>query len=308
MSTILRIHAQRMSVGSRNSIEYILRTRVLVCLLGVLGMAYVNAGNYLRVSADFSYAHDVTRTKADAAAMTGMELSDALQIVGGGMAEAHKGSNGFAPAVGVGFRYTNKLWIVDAGLGFEYRYTVNKLQDIIQAKAPAVDETGMDYLGYHTWSGRKATWQHAGVHIPVMAGIQWKSLYAMVGVKANIDIWGSSVEKGAYTLQADYERYMNVLGNIAGHGLVEQEPYKMPKVSASMAWDLRACAEIGYCINPQGGQTNYKKKMQPIYYIGAFAEYAFVGTKDTYLPVLAGVRLTALLPLPEKHFCNCLGY
>ena len=264
------------------------------------------ARNYIRFNADFSYARDLSRSGVGPSYIAEITPAQALEWVGSGRTESLKGSNGFAPAIGVGYRYMHHLFLLDLGLGLEYRYCINRPYDISDAQEAGIDSQQYPYIGHYYWTDRAIHCQHMGVTLPVMAGAEIKHIYFMAGVKAGIDIWSSSKEKGAYSMQAEYERYMNVLINIPGHGIVEKDPYSMaPMKAASMAWNIRACAEIGYRFGDAEGQKFNTQKMEPRYYIGAFAEYGFIGTGGAYLPLLTGVRLTALLSLPEPHECKC---
>lgn len=282
---------------------------MVVLLLSLFGSthSYVIARNYIRLNADFSYVRDCSRANTGAPFIENVSLDETLGWVGHGRAESLSQSNGFAPGVGIGYRYTHKWLLVDVGLGAEYRYRINRPYDIVEVKADAVDNTNLPYTGYHTWNGRETRMQHIGVSVPVMAGAEWKSLYAMVGFKANVDVWGMATEKGAYTLKGDYERFMDPLVNIPEHGFVQNEPYELSS-SASIGWDVRVCAEIGYCLNGQSETRISRRKAEIRYYVGAFVEYGFIGAASRYQPLLAGIRLTALLPIPERKHCNCLGY
>ena len=281
---------------------------VLLCF--ACGMVQsASAVHYIRFNADFSYARDFAPKGAQEPVASGITLAEAQQWIGAGMAEPLSASNGFSPAVGIGYRYMYNVLVIDAGLGVEYRFRGNRPYDLAGVKADHVDDTGEAYVGTHTWADRRVTMQNIGVHLPVMVGVEVKRIYALAGVKADVDVWGVSREKGGYTLTGNYARFMDELENVAGHGFVTNEKYEMPSVGQAMDWNVRACAEIGYCIVGDGRNTGYsrsKKKMR--YYVGAFAEYAFAGSGKHYLPLLAGVRLTALLPLAEPHVCNCLGY
>lgn len=285
-------------------------TRASVLLLCVLFgiLMPVQGVHYIRFNADFSYARDFAGKDMTAPSGPSMSLDAARAWVGAGMPEPISRSNGFAPGVGVGYRFAYQWLLVDAGFGCEYRVRNNTPYDIANVKADHVDDTGEPYVGTHTWDGRHTELQHIGVHMPVMVGIEMMRIYAMAGVKANMDVWGVTRENGQYTMTGKYTRFMDEFENVAGHGLVTDQKYETSAVAESFAWDLRACAEVGYCIYGDGKKSKYSSKVQPRYYVGAFAEYAFMGSAKHYLPLLAGIRLTALLPMPEAKKCNCLNY
>ena len=284
------------------------RTSVLALFLVGMSLPCVANQHYIRVNADFSYARDCAPKEIGPVFIEQISLLDAQEWIGAGRAESLTASNGFAPGVGVGYRFKHNLLLVDLGLGAEYRCLYNQPYDVNEVRAAAVDDTGLGYIGYHTWNSREARMQHIGMSMPVMIGVEWKSLYVLAGVRANMDIWGRSRETGAYTLKADYDYFMNTLVNVAGHGYVEDEPYTAPETTVAFGWEIRACAEVGYCISTHMEGRRYQRKQQPRYYVGAFAEYGFAGSRETYRSLLAGVRFTAMLPLPEKQVCKCLGY
>lgn len=297
--------------GMKSYATYGIREYVRMGVLALfLACAYVSdcaARNFLRFNADFSYARDLSRVKSNPAYAGEMAPAEALAQVGSGRTEALTGSNGFAPAFGFGYRYMYRAFVLDLGIGAEYRYCIDRPYDITDAKEAGIDSQQFPYIGHHYWTGRAVHSQRIGVTLPVMMGAEIKHVYFLAGVKAGVDIWGNSREKGAYSMQAEYERYMDVLVNIPGHGIVEKDPYTTDAVTMpSLAWNIRACAEIGYRFGDAEGRKYNRKKVTPRYYIGAFAEYGFMGTSGAYLPLLAGIRLTALLALPEPRQCKCL--
>lgn len=280
---------------------------VLLLLVAGVVFSYAHARHYVRVNADFSYARDNYRADRGPAFIEAVSLEEAQGWIGSGRTESLAASNGFAPALGVGYRFVHKMFLLDVGLGMEYRYRINRPYDVSDVKKDAVDETNMPYVGCHTWNNRETRFQNLGITLPVMVGLEWRRLYAMAGVRANVDVWGTARETGEYSLRGDYEMFMNSFVNIPVHGFVADEPYRH-SVALSMGWDVRVCAEIGYCLNGTDSRNSYRRKQQAQYYIGAFAEYAVVTAKEHYTPLLVGLRLTALLPVAEKPACKCLGY
>ena len=288
--------------------EYV-RIGALVLLLTGFIVPCSMARNALRFNVDFSYARDFSRAGVGPSAIEGMTPAEAMEWVGAGKTESLMGSNGFAPAIGFGYRFMHHMFMMDLGLGAEYRYRINRPYGMMDLTDPAIDNTNTPYIGHHYWTDRQMHCRHLGVTLPIMFGVEWRKLYVMAGVKAGLDIWGRSKEKGVYSMKAEYEQYMDILENIPGHGIVEKDPYTMPDVTMSAGWNVRACAEVGYWINGDQGRAIYNRKsIEPRYYISAFAEYGFIGAGGTYLPLLAGVRLTALLMMPEKQECKCYNW
>lgn len=277
---------------------------LIVLLVGGI-VSECAARNYLRFNADFSYARDMMRSGVGPSYIEEMTPEQALEWVGSGRTESLKGSNGFAPALGFGYRYMHNMFLMDLGLGVEYRYCMNRPYDIADVQQGGIDTQQYPYIGHHYWTERTLKCEHLGLTLPVMFGAEIQRVYFMAGVKAGLALWGSSKERGNYSMRAEYERYMDVLVNIPGHDILEKDPYVRSTVNnTAIQWNIRACAEIGYCLG--GAEANsYSTKMEPRYYIGAFVEYGFMGTSGAYLPLLAGVRMTALLSLPEPQECKC---
>ena len=241
----------------------LLRNIALIVLFSVACTQYAACQHAFRFSADFSYARDIP-----------------VQ------------SNGFAPGLSIGYRYKYRHFIVDLGVGAQYRYRVNKLETLTNIVENELDEVGTPYTGHHIWDKRKDQKQNIGVNIPLRFGGEWNKLYFLVGAKFNVDIWGNSKEKGLYTLLADYERYMDPMTDMPLHGFVLDEPYTNDAVSSRLGWDLRVCGEIGY-------------KLSKIYSVGAFVEAGVVSSTDVK-PLLIGARLNILLRGKEKRRCMCL--
>ena len=277
---------------------------LLVCMCTIR----VEAEHFIRLSAEGSYVHDFARSDAQMHEGEKMSLDEARAWIGAGWSEPILKSNGGSPAIGVGYRYMYKALVLDLGFGAEFRIRNNQPYDIANVKADHIDDTGEPFLGTHSWCNRHTTMQNVGVHIPVIIGFEVRRFYLLAGIKANIDVWGTIAEKGAYTLTGKYYRYMDEWENVEGHQFVTDEPYETKSVNQSVGWDLRACGEIGYCVYGGGRKAKGSTKATPRYNLGAFVEYSFAGADRQYLPLLAGVRLTILLPLPEEKKCNCLGY
>ena len=259
--------------------------------------------HYIRVSADFSYAREFANGGTAIDAADAMTYNAARSIVGSGMTEKGLSGNGFAPGIGVGYRLVYNHFLFDVGLGAEYRQAWLRPTALTQVYEPAKDEQGYDYTGHHTWTERRCMIKHAGISLPVMLGGEWDKFYFLAGIKLNADIWGRSSEWGNYSLEADYDRYMNSFVDMPNHGYVSNEPYADEPVVLPSAVQLRACAEIGYCVyGAENGR--YRKQRSTKVYVSAFGEYSVLGTADTYMPLLIGARVTALIPLPQKTKCT----
>ena len=131
----------------------------------------------------------------------------------------------------------------------------------------------------------------------------WNNICVMAGVKANIDVWGRSAEHGNYTLVAEYDRYMDPFSNMPNHGFVTNEPYSCGQHAQSVSWNMRVCAEVGYCVYG-GDDGRYRRRESLKVYVSAFGEYGVIG-KGSYTPLLIGARVTMLVPLPKQKACTC---
>ena len=276
----------------------ILLGTLLISLFGSYALA---AGtHYLRWSANVGYVHDMGGKSTEIT-----DLSEAQTLVGSGQTELLTKSNGIGSGIGFGYRYAYNHLLIDIGLGCDFRYRANQVADILNVEQPAVDEEGYDYMGLHTWSTRKNIWQNVGLNLPVMVGGEWSSVYFLVGAKLNVNVWGRTQEKGEYSLSADYDRYMDPFSGMSNHGYVTDEPYACAPIAQSMSWDVRACAEVGYCFSGAQSYSN-RRSASPRYYLGAYAEYGIALNNKTYNSLEVGAKLTILLPIKAKEACMCL--
>lgn len=282
-----------------------------ILVTGILLLVSVCAfpfDHYLRLSADFSYARDKSGVRGDA---TGNYLPDeniglreAQTIIGSGQPEAGVSGNGFAPGLGVGYRMMHSHFLLDVGLVVEYRQTYAHPGDLTNVYQRGVDEEGLTYMGHHQWTARRCALRHVGINIPVMLGGEWGAVYFLAGVKASVDVWGTSTENGLYSLEGIYDRYMDPFNGMDNHGFVTDEPYRCDPVAQPAAFNLRACAEVGYCVYG-ANQGSYRRKETIKLYVSAFGEYSVLGNEGAYLPLLVGARVTMLMPLPKKRVCTC---
>ena len=259
--------------------------------------------HYIRVSADFSCAREFANGGTAIDATDAMTYSTARSIIGSGMTEKGLAGNGFAPGIGVGYRLVYNHFLFDVGLGSEYRQVWLRPTALTQVFERATDEQGYAYTGHHSWTERRSVMKHVGLNLPVMLGGEWEKFYFLAGVKLNADIWGRSSEQGYYSLEATYDRYMDPFTDMPNHGYVTNEPYTCDQVVLPMAVQLRACVEAGYCVYGADSGRHRRQKSTKVY-VSVFGEYSVIGTPDTYMPLLVGVRVTALIPLPQKTKCT----
>lgn len=259
--------------------------------------------HYIRVSADFAYARGVMGDGYVANGTQALSLQEAQQLIGSDKLERGVAGNGFSPALGAGYRLAYGAFRLDAGLGAEYRQCYMRPHDLSNIQATGIDEEGLVYNGYHSWTGRRTALQHVGLTVPVMIGGEWNNVCVMAGVKAGIDIWGKSAENGYYSLVADYDRYMDPFSNMPNHGFVKDEPYSCGQHAQSISWSMRVCAEVGYCVYG-GDNVRYRRNESIRVYISAFGEYGVIG-QGGYTPLLIGARVTMLVPLPKQKTCTC---
>lgn len=290
------------------------RNRILVLLFlfsgGMLPNVFsVSGENFIRLNADVSYARDMARASVGAPFIEELPISQALEWIGSGRYESLKASNGLAPAVGFGYRYQHKALIIDLGLGVEYRYRFNRMYPINEVLAAETDEKNWDFEAHYAWKERQGRLQHLGINLPFMVGGEWSGICVLAGVKANMDVWGKGFEKGLTTKYGVYPQTNDPVYIRDKHGFFTDKPYQGASVASAMQWNIRACLELGYRLSkaPKGKKA-YKQTNDPRYYVSLFAEYGFVGSQNTYLPLLVGARFTALLPIPEKPSCKCLKF
>lgn len=244
---------------------------VMMFLLGEAGCWYVSATeHYLRLGADAGYARNMAQTN----------------------------SNGAAGGIDFGYRMEQNHFLLDVGLGGQYWFSRERLQPKTETQ-PAVDNEGMNYTRYTTWSDRDNDMHRASIFLPVMVGGQWYDFYFLVGGKANLTLWGQNQEKGLYSVAAGYDRYIGLLHSLPQYGWVTDVPYSGDAQKADMEFDLRLAAEVSYKV------ASYRKRLlETACYVGLFAEYGILNPKG-YTPFEAGVRVTVLWQMPKRPNCMC---
>lgn len=269
----------------------------------------VSGENFIRLNADVSYARDMSRANTGAPFMEELSLQQALGWIGSGQYESLRSSNGFAPAIGVGYRFQRRAFILDLGLGVEYRHRFNKMYPIEEVLAPEIDEKNWELESHNTWKERQGSLQHLGLNLPLMVGGEWSGFCVLAGVKANFDVWGKGDENGLKTKYGVYKQTDDPIFIRDKHGFYTDKPYQENSVASAMQWNIRACLELGYRLTKEKkSKKAYQQSAEPRYYLSLFAEYSVAGSQNTYLPLLAGVRFTALLPIPEEPICKCVKY
>lgn len=306
ISALLRLPMKRIICTHRIIVVCMLMLAAAgVCARSRYGRTEAN--HYIRLSADFSYARSLAKGGYAWDAEMPMSLREAQSIIGSGMKEAGIAGNGFAPGLGVGYRLTYGYFVFDAGLGVEYRHQYLRPKALTNAYAEGYDEQGILYSGRHIWTHRVCEMRHVGLNLPVMLGCEFSDVVILAGVKLNADVWGQQKEKGLYSLEATYDRYMDPFEKMPNHGFVKDEPYTCAPVPLTTSFDLRACLEVGYCFH--GGESTPRRGRGRSNivkcYVSAFGEYGVVGSEGAYVPFLIGARLTMLLPLPKGRECTC---
>lgn len=286
-----------------------MRTRRIhiILMTGMLMLVSVCAypfEHFIRVSGDFSFAREIARGGLVWDNAEPMSLQEAQAIIGSGQMEKGVSGNGFAPALGVGYRLNHNHFLLDVGLGGEYRQSWLAPHDLTNAYGRGKDEEGLAYVGHYQWRNRRSVMRHAGLTLPITIGGEWDKWFFLVGVKGALDVWSKVEEQGLQTIDGTYERYMNTFEGMPNHGFLADAPYQCDPVSQATSFSLRACAEAGYCVYG-ASEGRYRLKQTVKVYVSVFGEYGFLTSRDAYTPFLLGVRATVLIPLPTKRECTC---
>lgn len=212
---------------------------------------------------------------------------------------SQKESNGVATNVGLGYRLSYRHFLFDVGVGGQYMYTDDKLDDIT-VTLPGTDEEGVDYMGCHTWNHRIDRVQCAQISVPVVVGGEWNKFNFLLGAKMTVPVWTHSQVGGLYSLEGVYTRYIEPFENMPRHGYVQDQAYKDPVRQGDKSFDLRVVANVNYRV----AKWQYYRRSN-VCYVGIFAEYS-VWHQQNRTPFVVGAKVTFLGWLKEKDPCHCI--
>ena len=316
------------------------RLRVVALVWGLL-----LAANTL---ADFSESHFV-RVSMDGAVATEFTPKEWNTKKHPNKLQRSIGGNG---AIGIGYRYANKGLLVDVGIGCGYTYYNNELTDsLASASNSKTDANGKplrpDVWNYYTYPKNENiimgvdtgfTLRHdyirrLSLQVPLMIGGEWRSWYAMGGIKVNVNVYSMQREEGEATpymtgymwwktdpvtgkANTDFSPENSIaagneyaqLGQKTDYGVRNgysgrdewRNRSNWTSDNIPVTFDLRLCAEIGYRLNYRNTSRGYHGNDTRFdYYISAFAEYGVYRTTP-YIPFEFGVRMTAIFEVKKK--------
>lgn len=247
----------------------------LVCCAGTLAQSHS-----MRFSIDGGYAAEFPSAKST----TSLRHSD-----------------GAVTSFGVGYRLSYGAFRFDVGVGAEYTYLNNSLNDSLASEPFRKEWAGGVLNGVcdTTFTNRHDRVQRVALNIPVMFGGEWGRIYALAGAKFSAYVFSATQESGYKQLGWSFPE-LHYIDNRT----TENTDYSYnPVFRSSVDMDIRLCAEFGCRLNSQYA-TAYSRNLSTDYYIAAFAEYGVYHTTP-YAPFVVGVRLTAVLHMPRRQVCHC---
>ncbi len=322
-----------------------IRLRVVALVWGLL-----LAANTL---ADFSESHFV-RVSMDGAVAAEFTPKEWNTKTHPNKLQKSIGGNG---SLGIGYRYANKGLIVDVGIGCGYTYYNNALTDSLASasnskKRPDSTLYRPDAWNYYTYpkneniimgvdtgfTKRHDYIRRLSLQVPLMIGGEWRSWYAMGGIKVNVNVYSKQREEGMATpymtgymwwkkdpvtgetntdfspensiaagneyaqigRDMEYGAQDNYIDELTGESTPWRNRENWEQKSIPVTVDLRLCAEIGYRLNYRNTSRGYHGNDTRFdYYIAAFAEYGVYHT-TSYIPFEFGVRMTAIFEVKKK--------
>lgn len=241
--------------------------------------------------------------------------------------------SGVAPAIGVGYRYSHNNFIFQTGLEGQYAWMTCVMPlEIYQQRMVDSDINHEPFMMTAAISDRKEVYQTANVQLPLYVGYERGYFYALAGVTAGLNVYGTASSKGTLDTRAEYERLIGVMEEMPNHGLTRIDVNSGSKTFHTNI-NVMAHVEIGGRLDKFYQKTGFRAKRHTHrLYLAAFADYGVLnvhqntsagelieldfteGVNATVTPLLisnqmlgkrinplvAGVKFTVMFELP-KH-------
>ncbi|MFC0877206.1 hypothetical protein ACE01N_11465 [Saccharicrinis sp. FJH2] len=242
---------------------------------------------------------------------------------------------GIGAGVGAGYEFHYKMFLLNAGVQFNYlmpNLELNQFTNDIEL----YDSEGDYYVGHYTFSQNRDRYGLGNVDIPLMIGLQIKNVFVLAGAQYSLNVLGSTKVNTVVTTTASYPQFIDEFGNMPNHFLSTVNENNSYGVSLLNHYSLKA--EVGTYL---GTQPRMKKDLKKTRFrLSIFCDYGLSGivgsnssgnlivnkqTDGTYEPVLnsfifsdpvngyevlplyAGIKLTIVIGLEGsgKHPCYC---
>jgi hypothetical protein len=211
------------------------------------------------------------------------------------------GGLGFTYELQTGKRYQPLQFVFNTGVGATYGWTAfSKSTDTRQPmEKPQIDMENEEFTYFYYIRDRKDQYTNLAVHFPLMIGVQYHRIYALIGVKFYANMWTQTQTTAKLTTYGEYwntdhtKKIYDDIKDIPEYQFFTNEPLKKTR-KTNFKLDADLSVEIGArlgVINYASGYDVPKRTLE--YRIGAFLDYGLfdVHTSGKVEP----------LKLPDKY-------
>ena len=168
--------------------------------------------------------------------------------------------SGVAPAIGVGYRYSHNNFIFQTGLEGQYAWMTCVMPlEIYQQRMVDSDINHEPFMMTAAISDRKEVYQTANVQLPLYVGYEKGYFYALAGVTAGLNVYGTASSKGTLDTRAEYERLIGVMEEMPNHGLTRIDVNSGSKTFHTNI-NVMAHVEIGGRLDKFYQKTGFRAK------------------------------------------------
>lgn len=187
-----------------------------------------------------------------------------------------KDKGGAALELGVGYKLYYNHFIMSVGL--EGRYGMYKVSPSDNMLTFSMVDSENDPFTMKAYINRRNDIIHAAdIQVPLLFGVEFGHIYAMVGPKIGLNVYGSARTSAVVTTSATYDRFSDDFEGMPNHNLYENQPILSGRQSVSFRPQVYLAGEIGYRLGEVYTSTGADiPKPKTRYYIGAFFEYGFL--------------------------------
>ena len=158
---------------------------------------------------------------------------------------------GYGLGAGINYAYQNGRLLVQTGLGIrwqEMKGTVSDKIGKVQYYFPHLYDTqGTEFNLQYDFFSRTDISRHFYLTLPIMVGgYIYKSWYILGGLKAQLQLAGSTKITAVGSTTATYERYIDILEEMDNHGYRKNVPLEREGKKLDLGIDVMACLEMGY--------------------------------------------------------------
>ena len=250
--------------------------------------------------------------------------------------EGAKVAGGGGATFGLGYEYVYRAFWLSLGVEGQYLSSFMK-PDLQNLEVPMFDTEGDPFTMTYRFDNWQDVTQAAYFNIPFMLGFNAGPVYAGVGAKFGLNLWGVGESKVKYTTSAQYDQFIGSFEGMPDHWLGEQVSEPIGGKPSKLAFNpnVAIIAEVGAEIY---SQERTKKVLPFRMKLGLYGEYGFTNANKnatdanpfvfgdpnpvilnttSYLtsasmqgksvnPFYIGAKLTLMFEMPVPQKCNCL--